>query len=258
MFFEGYHLLWNADLYDQRDNETKDVDFLLELIGGNEGLSILEAACGTGRIMLPLVRRGYRVTGIDVNNYMLSRLFAKSEGTGGFAVIQGDAVEADWGSGYDLVILAGDILLNIQSSRKAWEAESLFVHKAYAALKPGGHLFMDNCGFIRPEHAFNRPGVSVIFSGADRAGVYGRYMLVDAVYDIQTQSVSGIRRWELTAPGGETFFKEEPYRKPIPSIKQMEEWLRQAGFVIEHRFGDYSRNPVGEDTCRAIYWARKP
>lgn len=258
MSFEELLKLWDADLYDQTETETGDVELLKKMIGGSGKLEIFEAACGTGRILLPLVLCGHRVTGMDINSAMLSRLFEKAERLKGYDVIQDDLAEADWGGGYDLVVLAGNLLLNIVSSRDQMEAQRLLIRKAYKALKTGGYLFMDNNGFQHPERVFNEPGERVIFEGRDRAGVYGRYLLIDSVYDIQAQSVSGARRWELTTREGETYAKEETYCKKVPSISMMEQWLGDAGFEIEQKFGDYDSSHISEDTCRAIYWARKP
>lgn len=258
MSFEKYFKQWDVDLYEQTETQTEDVELLQRLIGNRRGLHIFEVACGTGRILLPLAKDGHTMTGMDMDNRMIAKLFEKADGLTNVTIIQNDAVESDWGQGYDIVILAGNILLNIVSAQNPIAAEKAFVQKAYAALKQGGYLFMDNNGFMHPERFFNQSGVRVIFDGADNAGVFGRYMLVDSTWDASTQSVSGTRRWELTTPNGESFTKEEPYTKIIPSVKNMDEWLAEANFIIEHRFGDYNGRPIGEDTYRAVYWARKP
>jgi SAM-dependent methyltransferase len=53
------------------------VDVLAGLAGGG---SALELGIGTGRIALPLARRGVRVYGIDLSRAMVARLRAKSGG----------------------------------------------------------------------------------------------------------------------------------------------------------------------------------
>src|SRR5690242_6337993 len=112
MSFEKYFKPWDADLYDQTETHNDDVELLRSLIGSRKGLGVFEVACGTGRILLPLARDGHRLTGMDRDNLMLSRLFEKAEGLD-VTILQRDAVEADWGQGYDLVVVAGNILLNI-------------------------------------------------------------------------------------------------------------------------------------------------
>src|SRR2546430_10991366 len=53
------------------------VDFLFDLAGGG---AALELGIGTGRIALPLARRGIRVHGIDLSEAMVARLRAKPGG----------------------------------------------------------------------------------------------------------------------------------------------------------------------------------
>jgi SAM-dependent methyltransferase len=43
------------------------------------GDEILEVACGTGRVTIPLAREGFQVTGFDLSNYMLDQFSIKLE-----------------------------------------------------------------------------------------------------------------------------------------------------------------------------------
>jgi SAM-dependent methyltransferase len=52
------------------------VDLLVELAGGG---CALEFAIGTGRIALPLARKGVQVEGIELSRPMVSRLRAKKK-----------------------------------------------------------------------------------------------------------------------------------------------------------------------------------
>ncbi len=63
-----YDLLW-AD-------KQEDVPFYLDMAKETGG-PVCELACGTGRIVLPLARAGFEVTGIDTSQAMLDKLQAK-------------------------------------------------------------------------------------------------------------------------------------------------------------------------------------
>ena len=52
-----YYDLTHADL-------TDDIDFILSLAQAVNG-PILELGCGSGRLLLPLARAGFTVTGVD-------------------------------------------------------------------------------------------------------------------------------------------------------------------------------------------------
>src|SRR5205823_8226603 len=73
-----------AARYDETSAEMFDpavvdpvVDFLAGLAGRG---AALELGIGTGRIALPLARRGVRVCGIDLSEAMVARLRAKPDG----------------------------------------------------------------------------------------------------------------------------------------------------------------------------------
>ena len=71
-----------AEIYDQTRWLTESVasevaDFILELVDATPETSFLEPGVGTGLNVLPLVRRGYSVTGIDVSQEMLDQFSRK-------------------------------------------------------------------------------------------------------------------------------------------------------------------------------------
>lgn len=249
--------LWGADLYDQEETQTDDVDLLRRWVGIIPQ-SILEIACGTGRILLPLARDGHRVTGMDCDPLMVARLFAKAGDTIGFTVTLDDATQCGWGQGYDVIVLGGNILMNIVSSGDQREAQRLFLHKAFAALRPGGHLFLDGDARLRPDSAYSNAGERVIFEGIDSRGVSGRFTLTDEAYDPAGQILSGTRRWALTAPDGERWEKAQPLRKMWATVPDIDGWLAEAGFAVERRWAGYECKPIDESTWRATYWAARP
>jgi len=81
---DGYFDERVAARYDESEGEMFDaeviehtVDFLAEFAGGGRAL---EFGIGTGRIALPLARRGVPVHGIDMSKAMVARLRAKPGG----------------------------------------------------------------------------------------------------------------------------------------------------------------------------------
>lgn len=69
-----------AMLYDldERDIVKDDIAFFMDYARAAGG-EILEIACGTGRVTIPLARAGYSIAGIDLSSEMLGRLRAKLE-----------------------------------------------------------------------------------------------------------------------------------------------------------------------------------
>ena len=72
---------------------------------------MLELCCGTGRVAIPLARRGFSVTGIDISESMLGR-FRENLGREEPAVAErislarGDISNFDLGKRFALIIVA--------------------------------------------------------------------------------------------------------------------------------------------------------
>jgi SAM-dependent methyltransferase len=92
-----------AEVYDEWfavPSDTEDtVTFLSDLAGTGP---VLELGIGTGRIALPLARRGYEVHGVDVSEAMVEKLRGKSGGES-MPVTIGDFAELDVEGEFSLV-----------------------------------------------------------------------------------------------------------------------------------------------------------
>lgn len=209
---------WSADMYEIDETETADVEFLLNCLGTTPK-HILEIACGSGRILVPIAKAGHTAVGLDMDEAMLCKIPAKAEGVDNITWRMADAIEDDWGSGYDVIVIAGNFLMNIVSEGNPEHAQMLLMEKAKSALKPGGTLYIDYNYTYYPQNWYIHPGERVI--------------------------------WRGTADG-QRIRKEIPSVKHFVSLEQLHTWLEAAGFRIEEEYGDYAGNPIGEATGRAI------
>jgi SAM-dependent methyltransferase len=83
-----------ADFYDKTralspDAAARITDVLEGELRGRD--RVLEIGVGTGRIALPLSRRGVAMTGVDLAPNMLAKLVQNAGGTAPFPLVQGDA-----------------------------------------------------------------------------------------------------------------------------------------------------------------------
>lgn len=74
--FEEYE---DPVLYDIENSWTGEMDLLLELLEGRRG-PVIDLACGTGRLAIPLAEKGFEVTGVDIHKGMLGRAAEKAKG----------------------------------------------------------------------------------------------------------------------------------------------------------------------------------
>ena len=76
-FAEVYDRLMNADV--DYEKWADYIENLFDYCGVNPSL-VCDVACGTGNITIPLARRGYDMTGVDVSESMLNVAREKSDG----------------------------------------------------------------------------------------------------------------------------------------------------------------------------------
>ena len=111
------------------------VDFLAELAAGG---AALEFGIGTGRIAIPLARRGVRVQGIDLSAAMVARLRAKPDGDR-IDVAIGDFATTRVPGTFSLSYLVFNTIGNLTTQ----DEQVACFQNAAAHLVPGGCFVID-------------------------------------------------------------------------------------------------------------------
>lgn len=256
---EFYQKHWYANIYEQQVIQQNEVDFILATVGYFPK-NILEVACGGGGISVPLAKAGHKVTGFDFDEFMLEKAIIRGKGLHNLTYFKADAVYDDWGKGFDVVILAGNILLNIESDMDYQQSQQLFIEKAANSVKQGGHMYLDfDCFFRQDEKMLSEKHEWVCFEGTDDLGTYGKYIVIGGEYSSQTCIGKGSRRYEITPENGELYSVERTVTKHFPQLNQVKSWLKKSGWEIESLYDGYERQPVDEKVVgnRAIIWAKK-
>jgi ubiquinone/menaquinone biosynthesis C-methylase UbiE len=94
-----------ADVYDEtrRALDEKTLGGLMEMLTKYGCRSILEIAVGTGRVSVPLMRRGYEITGADISRRMMEK--ARAKGLANLVLADGSGTAFRDGS-FDAVLMA--------------------------------------------------------------------------------------------------------------------------------------------------------
>ncbi len=128
-----------ADDYDDLYSDSLDTDAavqrLAELAAGGP---VLEFGIGTGRLALPLVRRGLEVPGVEASAEMIAKLHEKPEGDR-IPIVIGDFSEAYAGSDFALVVLAYNTIFALPDQ----QAQVRCFANAARHLRPGGRFVIE-------------------------------------------------------------------------------------------------------------------
>ena len=67
------------------------------------------------------------------------------------------------------------------------------------------------------------------------------------------------RRYEITPKGGSRAVFDTTIVKHFPTLKQVHDWLFDAGFTVEWEYGGLDRRSVNENELgtHPVIWARK-
>ena len=125
------------------DHAEKQVDLLERLVELRPDQSVLDIGCGGGRHAILLQERGYRVTGVDLNEGVLSlarqRWDERHRGQPGPVFVAGDMRALPVEGQFDAAIMM-DVALGVFAD----EADNLIaVTEAADRLRPGGHLVLE-------------------------------------------------------------------------------------------------------------------
>ena len=247
---------WYAWIYEQEEDTTEIAEYIAKCLG-EKPLRVLEAACGGGKLCVPLAQAGHDVTGIEKDGYMLEHLRRKAMDISNLHVEQRDMLDKPWGSRFDAVILAGNLMLNIVTDRDYKRAQKNMLERAYDALKVGGRVLIDyDCPL---ELSGWEPANTewVCFEGRDDRGTDGRYIVISGTANDRTRVVTGRRRWEIAPKDSETFIHTADSYKYFPTLEQTCAWLYRIGFSVESINGGYHGEPFDKEHRRAVIWARK-
>lgn len=231
-----------AASYDRDDTEMfasetvgAAVEFLAGLAWGHDAL---ELGIGTGRIALPLARRGVEVHGIDLSPQMVQRLKDK-RGGGAIEVSIGDFATVKVGRRFSLAYLVYNTIGNLTSQ----EAQVACFSNVADHLEPTG-CFVVEVGVpplqrLPPGETFRPFSVSETHVGIDEL-------------DVATQRLTSHHYW---IEGETVRALSMPFRYVWPS--ELDLMARLAGLTLRERWADWTREPFTADsTSHVSVWQK--
>ena len=210
-------------------------DFLAELAGGG---AALELGIGTGRIALPLARRGVSVHGVDLSTAMVRRLKAKP-GADQIGVTIGDFATATVDRRFSLAYLVFNTIMNLTTQ----DAQVACFQNVAAHLEPGG-CFVIEVSVPDLQRLPHGETFQPFHVGPTRIGI--------DEYDVAAQGL--ISHHYLL--GDEPEAMSIPFRYVWPS--ELDLMARIAGMSLRERWGGWRREPFTSESSQHVSVWEKP
>jgi SAM-dependent methyltransferase len=240
---DGYFDERVAARYDESATEMFDpavvnpaVDFLMELAGSGRAL---ELGIGTGRIALPLVKRGVPVHGIELSKAMVTRLRSKPGGED-IGVTIGNFATAVVDGTFSVAYLVFNTIMNLTT-----QAAQVACFRNVAAHLESGGCFVIEVGV--PELQRLPPGETI------RAFHVSQTRWGFDEYDVARQ---GLTSHHFEIVDGKVDSLSVPFRYVWPS--ELDLMAQLAGMQLRERWSGWNREPFTSDSRNHVSVWEKP
>ncbi len=251
--------MWNdPDLYDleNADDPAFDLRFWESVVRELAPRRMLELACGTGRLTLPLASLGVveELVALDNSAPFLERLRSRLSDEP-VTVVEGDmrapAVEGQ----FDLIGVPFNSLAYLTSR----ESRLACLRGVRSLLAPGGRFVFD---LVAPRYDFLAEAVgagSPLRVDADHAapdqGVARFLRSYTDAYDTASQTLRSTNRYEIFHDDGRVEHRITDLNWHIYYPEELELLLESAGMSVVERYGDYDRGPWNAASRRYLWLA---
>lgn len=247
--FNAFARYYDADMGAYDD----DLALYRELARRTDG-PILDAMCGTGRVIVPLAQAGFRTAGLDIALEMIRAVERKTAAlklADRVRAVQGDIRSFDLRTQFGLALVPLNSLMHLETVADQLAAlQALRRH-----LAPGGVLVLDLFN-PDPRELMADQGVLVherTFQ-TEAGNLVQKFVLRRTDWAEQRQTVEFIYD-ELNADG-------QVLRRALPFVMrwlyrfELEHLLARAGLVVEGVYGDYDLEPYTSASAQLIVMAR--
>lgn len=246
-------------LYDHVNgyNERTDIAFYVEETQRHDG-PILELACGTGRVLIPIARAGQQVVGGDRSEQMLERCRIKvaaepPDVRERVTLVAADMCNIDLAERFAAVIMPFRPFQHLVSVGE----QLACLDGVRRHLATGGRLIFD---------VFNPDLRRIAAPSMDEFDDVPETTLPDGSRFHRTGRLAQVHRtlqvndveliYYITPPGGATQRRVHAFKMRWFLRYELEHLLARAGFEITALYGDFSRAPLVDESPEIIVIAR--
>ncbi len=226
----------NPEYYDLQNNSiVDDIPFFLKQIK-KYGDPVLELACGTGRITMPIAEEGIDISGLDIIKNMLSYAESKAKAKNiDIEWIEADCRDFNIDKKFSIIFFPFNSIAHIHDI-KSIEACFSCVRKH---LKHNGKFIID---IFNPSMDRLSRDSSVLYPVASLYDAYNKETITiteNNIYDADTQ-INRIKWYYKKDDQTDEIVNELNMRIYYP--QEIDALLKYNGFTIEKKFGNYDES----------------
>lgn len=237
---------------DKPEVPQNELDFYLGYVRKTKK-AILEVMCGSGRFLIPMLRMGYQVEGLDNSKDMLNACLEKCKKEGLTPVLHEQAVaQMKLSKSYELILVPAASFGLITDRNEVLES----LTKLYKHLLPGGTLVLE------VETPNSQPQRSGIWNGKWFTKMSDNELIVQSgiskPYDDRNKIVNYLIRYEHIKKGKliDTEFQEFNLR--LYEKEEIYTLLEKGRFVDIQCFKAFTRSPSDHKDAELTFECRKP
>jgi SAM-dependent methyltransferase len=239
----------NPIVYDWENHDfDPDGPFFL-VLAQQFGGAVLEIACGTGRLTIPLAQAGVNITGLDIAPAMLVRAREKA-GSLPIRWVEADARQFGLGQLFNLIFMSSAGMQHLLTH--ADQEAALACVRAHLAAS-GRFVFSVLFPHVRNMEVSD--GEIEWFTYTNDRGQEVRVTGTDAYDDIsQVHTETAYRRWK--DENGQENLQVAPLSLRYFFPQELEALLHYNRFEILERYGDWDRSPLTNESQIMIFVCR--
>lgn len=240
----------NPILYD-KENRGFGLDgaFLLKYANNAKG-PVLELGCGTGRITIPMAKKGIDITGMDIVPAMLDHARIKA---GDLAVkwLLADVRSYSLGKEYSLIYETGSVFQHMLTR----DDQEAYLNQVRTHLAENGRLILSLIFPHRERLEYVDTEIDW-YSYSDQDGNKVKVSGVES-YDPLTQIKieTAYRRWKDSTGNEHCLTAPLSLRYTYP--QEMISLLHYNGYMVEEQYGDWKKTPLTSLSHQIVYVCKK-
>lgn len=245
MEYKEAEIYRNGEHYDLINKFEFDIPFF-EKIAAACGSDVLELACGTGRVSIPLAAKGFNVTGVDSSEKMLE--WAKEKTKKSKAPpnwVLADMTQCNLARQFDLILCVHNSFSHLATLEEA----TGFFSTVKDHLKPGGkfilQIHMPDLELLNRNPEEQYPLIS--YPSPDKP--VNIEVLESNYYEEDTQM--NYIKWHILEEGEQVDVQHFAIRVYFPV--ELDNLVQLMGFKIESKFGDFEETLFNEYPDTQLY-----